>query len=487
MQLASLHSEYGIHQLQANFEYIRTVFDRPDYKTVQSYAHSMSANSDFRECFVNNVINEKDLPSTLDHLDSPEPNESAGRTDPHCEPMQDTPDIPETNLDSSTLTEKPNLQPEEESKTELASSIDEIKTDASKSHQSKIDKSDTKSTSSRNSDTPTQETSSQPKLVKTISSDTRLSHSEINHITKDLETAIESSYRLFTSMKRNARLNELHETIIFEYDILVRAGTKYEPAKEQTLNHPIAITKELAKTHSVIAFDEFMNGNDCSENKFCLMSFKPMKITSQTANEDDILEVLTDYVRSLLRKSTLHTADKEILATRLQTKFESRSNLAAYNWVKSRTLRPTQIGNRRPQSDKGHDPLSPKKESKTQERLLSHEQQQINEKEAERRKKLSTILATQLSLIVEQSYQHENVDPFHMITDDHSRMNITMMFVNHLINTNKGWMNPVTTKSVFAIKRISDYFHFELSDNESEIQLKVIRHTLTTITNKVKT
>lgn len=453
VDVTELHMTYGIEALQYNFEFLYRVRSRPTSDAIQSRAQSYSMSATPNET-VNDSVTPLSPASNNFVVDTIRTTESELKQQGNRTPTG-APNLPgltesSDSINVKSLTDKLNDTTLKTNRS-YASAVTK---ESNLEHRSKVkdDSNMLKQYESRNS-TDSEESA-------------ELTQSDESHLTNDLIMAILVAHAMTNKHQSETRVSKLFECIDTEIGMKERLKQHYVSKRNTNLDHPIALARELIASHSDAEILSWQEGRLIECTRCCILNYPPFSTTSQTVDNDRLVQTLISYCSSILKSKMYKEKERIRLSQKIAITLELRGNIFAHNWLKTKLRSISNI-----YATKRKDETSIQQEHKSS--LTNHTEDQLRILTPRMNKHscppveqttlefLQTHLSTAILKVTKGKELNYSSIPKELTSEDFFFTLITE-FVKH----NKSWHNPNSLASTKSLLKASEHSGFNIKTTE---------------------
>lgn len=299
MELTQLHMEYGMHQLQSNFEFLHYITHS---RTQSSASHSIPQSSQSNCQTFQPILDE----IQLDHLDQGAKSEDTLRQ--------------ESDGLRSTLAEI--LVSPHQEKQPVIRPLETLRNESLSLKGKEIDSTVNRPLNLTEEHSSTLETSFPP-----------LSPNHLIHLTSDIIIAIATGYTMFSKRHVGKRTSELIKSLTLESSLRCHSNKPYRSQTSTPLDHPIALAREITGTHQKSQLLTWESGTkNIPDSTHCLLSHSLFNKENTDLQKNKLIPSLHIYARDAINSSRLQTSTRNSLLNMIKDSLIKRGFPFAYNW-----------------------------------------------------------------------------------------------------------------------------------------------------------
>jgi len=450
MDVSELHSSYGLSTLQYNFEFVHRVRSRPTSEAIQSYAASVSLQS-------------------VEHLGIDEEHRSSPTPANVDETLKDTNHGVQLSHKAITSSvDEMNIH------STAKSSIDDMPHILSADHTSDVPTPKSYASAATSDATPSSskmlELSTMPNNKDSRGSSpsdlkVKLSRQEEDHIIVDLFLASTIAHAMTTKKMTETRVLKFFECMDTEIGIKQKLKHHYV-SKSTTLDHPIALAKELLATHSDHEILSWQESRPISCSNCCILNYPSLSSSSLTEENDRLVQVLVNYCSSILKNGAYSESTLSRLSEKFRIKLDQREHLYTYNWLKSKLRSISTMSSSKSTVEQSSN-------STQLDRLLNISEDRLkilnpgNKEHKCPAIDLDTLELLEANLASAVSNSFESLDDQQMDQSQTELMQAAIFnLVSEFVKHNKSWQNPNSLASTKSLQKAADYANLNIPESE---------------------
>jgi len=315
MDFTEIHSQYGLQNLQNNFEMTQWIAARYQSSTTTSYGSNYSLS-------VDGISN--------------------GVTIPYSQPMSDI-----TTTESDHLS----AQRSTESTTPISSPVRDGKRDSYASKAKSTETQTIKRQSSSEDDTPFV-TAPERSAVKAQDDATdeqakletpRLSvvpdiidQTGEDHLVNDLTLAVEAAYYLYMAAKNGIKTSTWIETLMHEIQLRKQFKDDYSPSLKSDFKGMRDISKTLVLGHSPSQTRQWEDGKKVKDCRFCILNYSWFHTSKVVTDRSKFEECLVRYFHSIRQSNLFNEAQMSRVSDAVKFSLAKHGYDSALTWIQTR-------------------------------------------------------------------------------------------------------------------------------------------------------
>jgi len=454
MEVTVIHENYSLNSLQHNFDVLRWMRSRPSSQELRSYATSMSSQCAASAPYATHSATQTD--------------EDLPKHDLACVSTDEAHQREATSDSDSSLEKVANVcsTVDTQSVNEDTTSRQLLLSDLFKDTQRSIGMTDLAFPEQRSCQA-NHISQTQTRLSQSAHQFTELDQQSEDHVVSDLVRAMITVYNLHAKQRTSITMSALIESISTELDRRSSYGNKYKVQSLTSLDHNIALAREIQDQHSYQDLFRWLEYQSISQTEYCLLNSPNLSPVTDDDQQITMARGLTEYIKSILASTSIPPLQGRRIVDKVKADLIARGYPTTYQWIVQRLKTIAE-----PRSVRSHSISKSSTQSELPEAWIK-KQRPDHACPAIQEDIQNAIDTKLLRVVIDQIRSRGARLP--ILPEKIQQVEFFYLLASEFIKHNKGWMNSNSLTEVKHLQKIERYVNVRFPDKEALPILHTLR------------